>query len=74
MSIRIIQVFVRMREMLTAHKELFVQLEALRQKVSGHDEQIELIFDYLGKLEQNRRQELEQQDRKRIGYKLKGEE
>jgi hypothetical protein len=47
MSITIIEVFVKMREMLLTNKELLLQMEEIRKKVAGQDEKIELIFNYL---------------------------
>lgn len=50
MSIRIIEVFVRMREMVTAHKDILLKLEQLERKTVGHDEDIATIFHYLKEL------------------------
>lgn len=47
MSINIIEVFVKMREMLLTHKDLLLQMEEIRKKITGQDERIELIFNYL---------------------------
>ncbi|MCR9154155.1 MAG: ORF6N domain-containing protein [Bacteroidetes bacterium] len=47
MSISIIEVFVKMREMLLTHKDLLIEMEEIRKKVSGQDDKIELIFNYL---------------------------
>ena len=47
MSIKIIGVFVKMRQMLLTHKDLLLEMEEIRKKVSGQDEKIELIFNYL---------------------------
>jgi len=47
MSIRIIEIFIKMREMLLTHKDLLLEMEEIRKKVSGQDEKIELIFNYL---------------------------
>ncbi|MHA4812325.1 ORF6N domain-containing protein [Flavitalea flava] len=49
-SIRLIEIFVKMREMLSAHKDILLKLEQLEKKVTGHDEEIQLIFEYLKKL------------------------
>ena len=48
--IQIIRVFARMREMLLAHKDILLQLEKIEKKLTGHDEEITLIFKYLKKL------------------------
>lgn len=46
-NIQIIRVFTKMREMLLTHKDLLIEMEEIRKKVSGQDEKIELIFNYL---------------------------
>ncbi len=47
MSISIIEVFVKMREMLLTHKDLLIEMEEIRKKVGGQDEKIEVIYNYL---------------------------
>ena len=49
-SIRIIEIFVKMREMLSMHKDILLKLEQLEKKSSGHDADIQLIFEYLKEL------------------------
>ena len=69
MSIRVIEVFVKVREMLLDYKDILLRLEKIERTLSGHDEKVILIFEYLKQLEQTRQEELEFQKRKRIGYK-----
>lgn len=73
MSIRILEVFVKMREMLTTHKEILVKIEKIIEKLEEHDEQIMLIFEYLRQLEQSHQQQENQANRKRIGFRLEEE-
>lgn len=63
-NIQIIRVFSRMREMLLTHKDLLLEMEEIRKKVSGQDKKIDLVFTYL-------KQFIREQEtpRKRIGYK-----
>jgi phage regulator Rha-like protein len=49
-SIRIIRVFTKMRELLLTHKDILLQLEKMEKKLTGHDQDIALIFQYLKKL------------------------
>ena len=49
-SIQIIRVFTKMREMLLTHKDILLQLEKIEKKLAGHDEDIILVFGYLKKL------------------------
>jgi len=67
MSIRIIDVFVNMREMLLTHKDLLLQMEEIQSKVSGQDEKIELVFTYLRKFIEEK-----ETPRKKMGFKLPG--
>ena len=68
MSISIIEVFVKMREMLLTHKDLLLEMEEIRKKVTGQDEKIELIFNYLKQFIKD-----QEQPRKAIGYKTRSE-
>jgi hypothetical protein len=72
MSVRILEVFIKMRDMLTAHKEILSKIEKIIEKLDEHDDQILLIFKYLQQLEQSRQQQEEQVNRKMIGFR-KGE-
>jgi len=69
MSVRITEIFIKMREIVQTHQELFSQMEEIRNKVSGQDEQITLIFEYLKQFEQAKQEELEHKNRKKIGFK-----
>lgn len=50
MSIRIIEVFVALRESLHLQKGLLTKLEKLEAKTLKHDDDLKLIFSYLKKL------------------------
>lgn len=50
MSIRIIEIFVKLREMLFSHKDILLKIEQVEKKVSEHDKDIQLIFQYLKQL------------------------
>jgi hypothetical protein len=49
-NIQIIRIFTRMREILLNYKELLLKLEQLERKLTGHDDDIQLIFKYLRQL------------------------
>ena len=68
-SIRIIEIFVKIRETLLAHKDILLQLEKIEKKLAGHDEDITLIFGYLKQLLNP-----PQPPRRKIGFKRKDEE
>ena len=68
-NIQIMRVFTRMRKLLEAHKEILIKLDNLERKDIDQDKKIMLIFEYLKQLEQAKQQELEQRNRKRVGFK-----
>ena len=39
-----------MRETLLTHKDILLQLEKIEKKLTGHDDDIALIFEYLKQL------------------------
>jgi len=68
-SIQIIRVFTKMREMLLTHKDILLQLEKIEKKLAGHDEDIILVFGYLKKLLNP-----PEPPRQKIGFRRKDEE
>jgi len=71
-NIRIVRIFIRMREIMETHNEILEKLDYLDKKDIEQDERIMLIFEYLKKLEAGKQQEFEQKNRKRIGFKTPG--
>ena len=49
-NIAIMRVFVRLREMMATHKELAFKLVELEERLEGHDEQIQNIFEAIQQL------------------------
>jgi len=70
-NIQIMRLFTKMREMIASHQEIFRQLDEIRNNVKGHDDQLQLIFEYLKQFEASKQQEFDQQNRKKIGYRRK---
>ena len=69
MSIRIIDVFVRMREMLSTHKDVLLKLEHMEKNLSKNNKEIQYIFDVLKQLLKH-----PNEPRKKIGFKRENEE
>ncbi|MGQ0739727.1 MAG: ORF6N domain-containing protein [Bacteroidota bacterium] len=67
--IQIIRVFAKMRELLLTHKYILLQLEKIEKKLAGHDEDIQVIFQYLKQLLNP-----PQPPRNRVGFRRKNEE
>lgn len=66
-SMRIIDVFILLRETLASHTELRLEIELIKKKLHNYGKNIELVFQYLDEL-------LEKKENpkplKQIGYKL----
>ena len=67
--VQIIRVFAKTRELLLTHKDILLQLEKIEKKLTGHDEDIALIFQYLKNLLNP-----PQPPRRKIGFRRQGEE
>ena len=67
-NIQIIRVFTKMRELLLTHKDILLKLQNIEKKLTGHDEDIALIFQYLKQLLNP-----PQPPRRKIGFRRKGE-
>jgi hypothetical protein len=64
-SIKIIELFVKLRQMLVTHTELKLEIEKIKKKLDNHDKNIEVVFKYLDEL-----LEKKEKPRNKIGYKL----
>lgn len=65
----IIDTFVKLRELMFMHKDVIHQLEQVQNKLTEHDGQIMVIFEYLKQLEKTKQEDLELKTRKKIGFK-----
>jgi hypothetical protein len=50
MSIRIIEIFVKLREVLLSNKDILLKVERLERKVVTNDVDIKLMFEYIKEL------------------------
>ena len=69
MSIKIIDVFVRLREMISTHKDVLLKLEQLERQVTQNSEEIQTIFAAVKQL----LIPPEQTGRRRIGFRRAGD-
>lgn len=67
-NIRIMRIYTKMREMILTHKDILIQLEKIEKKVMGHDDDIQLIFNYFRKLLNTQKE-----PRPRIGFRRQDE-
>ena len=65
----IVDTFVKIRELIFLNKDLVLQLEQVRNRLTRHDNQITVILEYLSQIEKAKEKELEQKKRPRIGFK-----
>lgn len=68
MSIRIIEVFVRLRETLQVNAEILAKLDELEQTATRHDAEIQKLFAYLREFFQTNH------ERPSIGFKRASEQ
>lgn len=67
MSIKIIDVFVKLREMLSTHKDILLKLEKMEKQITQNSEEITTLFSALKQLLTE-----PEKPRVKIGYKIKG--
>ncbi|MBK6836486.1 MAG: ORF6N domain-containing protein [Bacteroidetes bacterium] len=66
-SIKIIELFVKLREMLVTHTELKLEVEKIKKKLDNHDKNIEIVFRYFDELLEGKEKT---KPRKQIGFKI----
>ena len=66
MSIKIIEIFVEMRNFLTGTLNLALEVEMIKKKLTNQDKNIELVFSYLEELIDKQENKIE---RTKIGFK-----
>lgn len=75
-STYVVRAFVKIRNILNTYKELEIKIKELERKTRNqykkHSEQLSLVFQTLNKLIEEQKQN--DMPRKKIGYKIKGEE
>ena len=66
-SIRIIELFVKLREMLLTNTELKYEIEKIKKKLDNQDKNMKIVFRYLDELLEKKEKT---KPRTKIGYKL----
>jgi len=66
-SIRIVEIYIKMRELVLTHKDILLKLEQLEKRVGRQDENIAMVLQYLRKFI-----DTQEKPRKAIGYKQSG--
>jgi hypothetical protein len=68
-NIRVVRIFIRLREIISTNKEIMHKLEQLEKRMDGKDQEIQNIFAVLRQLVEQ--PQPEQSPREQIGYKTK---
>lgn len=68
-NIQIMRIYSKLKGMIMDHKDILLKLEKLEGKVSKHDENFKVVFDYLRELLNPKTEPL-----RKIGFKRKEEE
>jgi len=66
-SIRIVEIYIKLREYILTNKDLLLMIEQLEKRADHQDEKIVLVFNYL-----KRFIEVQEKPRKRVGFKPNG--
>ena len=66
MSIKIIEIFVSLREFLTDNLKIKEEIEEIKKKLANQNKNIELVFSYLDEMMEKKDKKVE---RNKIGYK-----
>jgi hypothetical protein len=67
-NIRIIRIFIKLRQMLQTNQEIIQRLKDLQHNDMEQDHQIRVIFEYLRQLEQHKKNEKDLKTRGKIGF------
>ena len=67
-NIQIIRTFTRIRQMLSEHTEIRLEVEKIKKKLDNQDKNMEVVFQYLDELLEKKDQP--KPERKSIGYKI----
>ena len=73
-SIRFIEVFIKIREMLLSHEDIQARIVNIEGDISEHKGILKGVLEYIKDIEQEKEIEKEQENRKRIGFKTKYDE
>ena len=67
-NIEIIRLFTKMKKLLMTHKDLILKVEKIEQNLKGQSHEIQVLFEYIKHLIEDKEEYPEQSSRRRIGY------
>jgi len=68
-NIRVVRIYVRMREITMLHRDLLQRIKGIEGKLREQDNQFMIIFEYLKQFEEIKHDNLEKKNRPKIGYR-----
>ncbi len=69
-NIKIMQIFIRLRKMLTDNTSIHLEIEKIKRKLDNQDKNIELVFHYLDELNEKVKRPALLPEREMMGYKI----
>ena len=69
MNIAIVRAFIGLRKMIIDHGQIIEQLKTLKDRIGGHDVQLDKIYEAIEALLSQKAETQKWQDRERIGFK-----
>ena len=70
-NIQIMRVFTKMKEVLSSHKEMLERMDKFENTLEGQGHEIQVLFEYIKKLMEEKESRIKQATRKSIGFKKK---
>ena len=68
-NIQIMRVFTKMRELLLNHKDLILKVQKIESSLEGQGHEIQVLFEYIKRLMEEKESKQSQATRKKIGFK-----
>jgi len=69
MNIQIMRIFTKMRDLMTTQKELMKKMNEFELKLDGQGHEIQVLFEYMKRLVEDKKALVIQSTRKQIGFK-----
>jgi len=66
--------FTMLRKALLLQKDIMLEIGNIKKQLTDHGDKILVIFEYLKQVEESKQQQIEQANRKKIGFKRPEEE
>lgn len=73
-NIAIMRTFTMLRKALLLQKDITQEIGNIKRQLTDHDDKILMIFEYLKQVEESKQQQIEQANRKRIGFRQQKKE